>query len=119
MARHHRRNRTPRNARKDGNHNEIVAYFEALYFTVEDMSAVGDGVPDIMVGGIMRGGPLEGSSVTLLVEIKNPETDGQLSKTQRAWHARWRGPTYVVRTREDVIDLVHGRLEPVDKICPR
>ena len=39
-----------RAARKDDNHNEIVRAFIGVGAVVIDLSGVGDGVPDILVG---------------------------------------------------------------------
>jgi hypothetical protein len=57
--------------RKDRNHPEIVAEFEAMGAVVVDLSALGDGVPDIMVCL---------QNVCIPVEIK----DGEKAPSKRA-----------------------------------
>ena len=72
-------------AKKDANHNEVVAALEKAGASVLDMSAIGGGFPDLIVG--FRG-------VSLLMEIKNPKTSyGRrgLNKNQIRWQEIWRG----------------------------
>lgn len=90
-----------RDARKtphrDENHGLITKAFEAHGATVQDLSMVGDGCTDILVG--YRGW-------NLIVEIKNPKqkpSARKLRKSQREWAAWWRGaPAHVAETVEDV-----------------
>lgn len=94
--------------RKDHNHALIVQALEAAGCQVLDVSDMGGGFPDLIV---CRG--LE----TLLVEIKNPETQyGRkgANKAQVEWAKRWRGPVYIISTLADVEEFVNGR--PVRQI---
>lgn len=77
----------PRNmrGRLDDNHKEVVDALEKAGALVLDMSHVGRGFPDLIVG--VRG-------KFLLMEIKNPKTAyGRkgLNPNQIAWHAKWVG----------------------------
>jgi hypothetical protein len=77
-------------AKKDANHNEVVDALQKAGAYVLDMSHVGRGFPDLIVGF---------RSKTILVEIKNPKTAyGRkgLNKNQIKWKEQWTGGTYAV-----------------------
>lgn len=71
----------------DANQRAIVYTLEAAGATVVSLHEVGRGCPDLLVG--FRG-------INYLMEVKNPETHGRLTKQQLAWHAAWRGQADVV-----------------------
>lgn len=76
--------------RKDNNHNEIVNVLKQAGAYVLDMSHVGAGFPDLIVGFKQK---------TILVEIKNPKTSyGKkgLNKNQLKWRDSWIGGSYFV-----------------------
>ena len=85
-------------AKKDANHTEIVGAIKKLRIPFIDLSALGYGVPDLVVE--IRG-KLE------LWEIKNKKTGyGRrgLSKNQKAWAAKWAGnPVVVIMCVDDVL----------------
>lgn len=90
--------------RKDGNHHAIVRAFKQAGASVLDLSGVGDGCPDLLIGI---------AGVDLLVEIKLPigkrggTAHSDLNQIQRAFHSSWRGRSpVVVRRVEDVEPLV-------------
>jgi endogenous inhibitor of DNA gyrase (YacG/DUF329 family) len=77
-------------AKKDANHNDIVDALQKVGAYVIDMSHVGGGFPDLIVGF---------QSKTILMEIKNPKTAyGRrgLNKNQLKWKEQWLGGTYCV-----------------------
>ena len=86
-------------SRADTNQPEIVATLRGMGCTVQHLHAVGQGVPDLLVG--VRG-------VNLLVEVKYE--DGQLNAVQTAWHDAWRGQAIIVRTSEHAAELVQSVL---------
>ena len=65
-----------RAAKVDNNQSAIVARFRELYCSVQDLSSVGAGVPDILVG--LR--DARGERVNVLVEIKGER--GKLTPAQ-------------------------------------
>ena len=72
-------------ARVDRNHEEIVKTLRAAGATVQSLAAVGQGVPDLLVG--FRG-------QTLLIEVKDakqPPSKRRLTEDQIRWHGAWRG----------------------------
>lgn len=89
-----------RAAKVDANHKSIVDALRAVGATVQDLSAVGKGCPDILVG-------YRGQNV--LLEIK----DGTLSPSRRhltedqiAWHAHWRGRVRIANSVAEALHLV-------------
>lgn len=86
--------------RRDANHSEIVAAFQKFGWYVVDLSSVGGGVPDIVIGDSTNG--------LFFVEIKSPTTaygKSGLSKSQKRFEAEWQGTVHIVRTLDDVIAL--------------
>lgn len=98
-----------RAAKTDANQAAIVAVLRNLGCTVCDLSGVGDGCPDLLVGVSGR---------NLLMEVKDgekPPSARQLTPAQTEWHGRWRGQVAVVCCPEEAMELVqalrNGRLE--------
>lgn len=74
-----------RAARTDRNHEEIVEALRAAGASVQSLAAVGQGVPDLLVGF---------RSQTILMEIKDgskPPSKRLLTEEQIRWHGAWRG----------------------------
>ena len=74
-----------RAAKIDATQTAIVSALRAAGATVQSLAAVGDGVPDLLVG--IRG-------QTLLLECKDgnqPPSKRRLTEDQLAWHGAWRG----------------------------
>ena len=92
-----------RAAKIDSNQPEIVAALRAAGASVQPLHAVGEGVPDLLVG--IRG-------KTCLLEVKDgakPPSARRLTPAQIEWHAAWRGsPVAVVCTAEEALALIHG-----------
>lgn len=84
-------------AKTDDNQKPIVQQLRAIFGPdcVFDLSAVGQGCPDIMVG--VRG-------VNFLFEIKTPK--GTLTDDQVIFHRTWPGQVVVVRTLQDALDAI-------------
>jgi hypothetical protein len=79
-----------RAAKVDANQPEIVAALRKVGADVTSLAAVGEGVPDLLVG--FRG-------ATVLIEVKDgskPPSARQLTADQIEWHAAWRGGRCVV-----------------------
>lgn len=85
--------RPRRRTQSDPNQAAIVAALRKTGRTVEVISDVGGGVPDLLVGFHGR---------TYLLEVKAPGDD--LSDDQVIWHAGWKGHADVVRTEQQAID---------------
>ena len=91
--------------RKDDNHKSLVDTIIKVGGQVIDISALGRGVPDLIVNtrkGIQ------------LAEVKNPKTDygkAGASKSQKKWASNWQSRVYIIRTDEDAINLVMGKFD--------
>ena len=86
--------------RKDNNHNEIADAFRALGWSVLDLSAVGHGIPDILIG--QRGCGAH------MVEVKNARTQyGKqgLSRQQQRFKNMWGGDVHIVKTPDEAVAL--------------
>ncbi len=89
-----------RAAKIDQNQTEIIEGLRAIGATVEVLSAVGRGCPDILVG--WRG-------QNTLLELKNdkkPPSQRRLTEDQVIWHATWRGQVAVVKTLIEAIEAL-------------
>lgn len=98
-----------RAAKVDANQPAIVAEFRRLGASVQVLSTVGQGCPDILVG-------YQGEN--LLCEIKHgekPPSARKLTPDQVKWHSDWRGSVHIVETLDDVRDLL--RLCDI-RVCP-
>lgn len=82
-------------ARVDANHAQIVQAFRAMGCSVLSLAQVGKGCPDLVIGT---------HGINLLVEVKTPK--GKLTNDQSAFIAGWKGGYDVVRTTEDVANLL-------------
>lgn len=89
-----------RYARKvDANQAELKAAFEKMGCSVLDLSRVGEGCPDLLVG-------LLGANV--LVEVKNVNGKDVLEPAQLRFQREWRGARTVAHNVNDVITIVQG-----------
>jgi hypothetical protein len=87
-------------ARLDGNHSEIVRALLSSGCTVQSLAALGDGVPDLLVGVAGR---------NLLLEVKDPAqppSKRRLTPDQKEWHDLWRGTAHVVETVDQALAIV-------------
>jgi hypothetical protein len=65
-----------------------------------DLSGAGGGVPDVMLG-------YQGAN--LLIEIKRPDvapSQSKLNDLQVEWHDSWLGQVAVVRTLDDILEVM-------------
>jgi len=94
-----------RAARTDANQQEIVRGLRKTGCTVIDLSAVGCGCPDILVG---RAG------YNWLFEIKDgskPPSARKLTIPEQAFFAMWRGNVQVVKSLDEAIDAINETLK--------
>lgn len=89
-----------RAAKIDANQNEIVSALRKIGCSVQILSSVGKGCPDILVG--FRG-------KNFLIEIKDgnkPPSGQKLTPDQVEWHASWNGQVSVANSVEAAIEIV-------------
>jgi len=86
-----------RAARVDANQAAIVEALRAAGYSVQSLAAVGEGVPDLLVGAC---------GVNVLLEVKDgskPPSERKLTPDQERWHTAWRGRVSVVKTPEEAL----------------
>lgn len=96
-------------SRLDANHRAIVEGLRDMGCSVLDLSQLGSGIPDILVG--VRG-------QDHLLEIKSLDANGRMSEgakrssaRQMAWGSMWRGhPVRVVSTLGEALSAVGVRV---------
>ena len=87
-------------ARVDDNQTAIVAALRQVGATVQILSAVGRGCPDLLAG--FRG-------VNTLLEVKDaakPPSARTLTPDEREWHDQWRGQVCVVQTADEALAAI-------------
>ena len=89
----------PWNDVEDGNHAEIVDALRRVGCVVMDISDLGRGLPDLVVG--YRG-------EVIAIEVKNPQGWNRVSKSQREWMSKWPGRVAVVRSVDEALAVVTG-----------
>lgn len=91
-----------RAAKVDKNQKEIVEALRKIGCTVQILSSVGKGCPDILVGY---------RSKNHLIEIKDgkaSKADQVLTPDQVKWHNDWNGQVDIARSVDDAIKIVVG-----------
>ncbi len=79
----------------DRNQPEIVSALRKAGVSVQILSAVGQGCPDILAGY---------NEVSYPIEIKMP--GGKLTDDQRVWHSEWKGKVWIVYSAEEALRIV-------------
>ena len=89
-----------RAAKIDDNQNEIVQALRQCGASVQTLAAVGQGVPDILIGYRGR---------NLCVEIKDGSkspSKRRLTADQVMWHRQWKGQVCVVESIDEALELL-------------
>jgi hypothetical protein len=89
-----------RRAKPDGNQTEIVKALRDAGASVQLLSMVGDGCPDLLVG--FRGR-------NYLLEVKDgrlPPSARKLTPDQKDWHEAWRGQARVVTNLFEALEAI-------------
>ena len=89
-----------RAARTDANQAAIVDALRVVGCTVQPLHAVGQGVPDLLVG-------YHGKN--LLIEVKDgnkPPSKQRKTSEQVIWHDAWRGQVAVVCNVQEALEAV-------------
>lgn len=80
----------------DGNQSDIITALRAVGATVQIITQVGNGCPDLLVGYRRR---------AFLLEVKADK--GALRPVQVGWHSTWRGPPVaIVRTPHEALEAI-------------
>lgn len=89
-----------RAAKIDSNHTDIVTALRGRGASVQSLARVGDGCPDILIGY---------EQINLVAEIKAHPAGtihGEPNELQRRWIDEWRGSVVVIRSLEDVGNVI-------------
>lgn len=89
-----------RAARIDANQPAIVEYFRSRGASVQILSSVGNGCPDLMIGY---------RSATVPVEVKDgskPPSRQALTADEAMWMSNWAGSYRIVRSEADAEELL-------------
>lgn len=92
-----------RASRTDANHSAVVDALLAIGCSVQTLSAIGCGCPDLWVA---RNGRM------WAIEVKDgdkPPSERKLTPDQVKWHARWKAPVHVVNSPEEAILVVMAK----------
>jgi len=87
-----------RAARVDANHKEIADGLRAIGRSVLSLHRLGQDAPDLLVGN---------GSANILLEVKTAK--GKLSEGQAAFLEWWRGPSAVVRSLDEAIEVTEPK----------
>lgn len=82
--------------RVDDNQEQLVKDLRKAGYSVQPLSSVGHGVPDLLVGYQGR---------NYLFEVKDgrkPASARKLTKDEERWHSTWRGQVVIVESLYDV-----------------
>ena len=93
-----------RAAKIDANQNEIVEFLRKQGATVQILSTVGKGCPDLLIGF---------NGKNLLMEIKDGKktiSQTKLTKAQVKWCLEWKGDVDIVFSIEDAQRVLSGYL---------
>jgi len=86
-------------AKRDVNEAELISLLRCVGASVVALSE--KGVPDLLVWYKNR---------YMLIEVKTEK--GKLSSAQKEFVEKWKGPVYIARNSEDVLDILAGKTEP-------
>lgn len=92
-----------RAAKVDANHAEIVDVLRSAGCCVLSLHAVGNGCPDLLASRPFYPHELK------LLEVKDgakPPSARKLTPDQEAFHAKWKGPIYVVKSVDEALDVM-------------
>jgi Holliday junction resolvase len=84
------------NAKTDANQKEIVDALRKAGFSVQCLSTVGKGFPDLLVGFDFE---------NHLIEVKDG-LKAKLNDDQVIWHSKWNGQVHVIHNMEELTNFI-------------
>ena len=88
--------------RIDANQREIVKILRNLGASVQILSAVGKGCPDLLIGMFGK---------NFLVEVKNgklPPSSQRLTEHEEKFFSEWKGQVYIIKSMDEVVNFVNS-----------
>lgn len=95
-----------RRARRDANHPAIVLALEAVGASVQELHAVGGGVPDLLVAYRQTNYLLEVKDASTAYGSGRKDNAVGSNARQAAWRLRWRAPVHVVTSIEEALEAI-------------
>lgn len=89
-----------RAAKVDANQDQVTSALRAAGASVQSLAAVGNGIPDLLVG--FRG-------ANYLLEVKDgnkPPSKRELTPDQIEWHLEWRGQAMVITSADEALAAI-------------
>jgi hypothetical protein len=90
------------NKRVDHNQQLIVAALRHAGASVQVLSELGHGVPDLIIGSSTH----NGRPINILIEVKNPSGRCDLTEAEGRWIQAWRGQVAICRTPEEALAVL-------------
>lgn len=87
--------------RVDRNQAEIVKGLRKCGVSVQSLSGVGHGCPDLLCGYLGA----DGKRTNLLFEVKG-EQGQDLTIDERRWHLQWNGVVHIIRNLDEAIAVI-------------
>ena len=87
--------------RLDANHGDVAKALLSIGCSVQSLAAVGLGCPDLISAK---------DGVNVLFEVKDgskPPSERKLTKDERAFSGRWKGPLFTVESAEEAVLLMN------------
>lgn len=84
-----------RRRRTDKNQQSVVRELRQLGFSVQILSDVGLGVPDLLLGRF---------EFNFLVELKSGKK--WMTDDEKLWHSNWKGHVIVASSTQEIIDQI-------------
>lgn len=81
--------------RSDKNQRGVVSDLRALGFSVQVLSEVGKGVPDLLLGR---------HEYNFLVELKSGKK--WMTDDEKLWHSSWKGHVIVASSTKEILDQI-------------
>lgn len=92
-----------RAAKRDANHAPIVQALRLVGCNVQDLAAVGEGCPDLLIG-------IPTVRKLVFAEIKDgdkPPCERKLTPAQVKWHQEWDGyPVHIIESVSEALEIV-------------
>jgi hypothetical protein len=96
--------------RTDSNQTDVVQAMRTAGITVQILSAVGSGCPDLLCG--FRG-------VNVLVELKDGakvDSKQELTFAEKVWHETWGGQCCVATSAEEAVTAVIAAVKALERV---
>lgn len=99
-----------RQSKVDGNQPDIVQAYRRAGATVCDLSPMGSGVPDLLIGHVWQG--MRRSFVAEVKDPAQPACKRKLNPGETLWRDEWRGEYWLIETVDDVLRSLAGPADP-------